>query len=267
MDNDKFDDSSTEAVAEPTCYRHKDRVTYLSCSECGKSICPDCSHDSPVGQKCAECSKPVGRARVITSRQIQSQRTPVVTSIIVITVVAYLVQRSSLQFTNDFLLNTFAVSDGEWWRAITSAFLHSPSSLMHIGFNMYALYIFGPNLEKRVGSATFAGLYLASAIAGSVGFQYLSSGGALGASGAVFGLFGAVLMGMYPQRNTQYGQAFFRRLLLLIGINLALPLFIANIGWQAHVGGFLAGSSSWDSGNASRKEPPPACSEPPSPTP
>ena len=233
-------DARTQA-AEPVCYRHPDRITYLRCSECGKPICPDCSHDSAVGQKCAECAKPVGRGRVVTARQIQNQRTPMVTSIIVVTVVAYLIQRSNVQFTFDFVHSTELVSQGEWWRAITAAFLHSDTSIIHIGFNMYALYLFGPRLERQVGAVTFAGLYLASAIAGSVAFQYLATGAALGASGAIFGLFGAVLVGTYPMRHTPHGRAQFQQLLLLLGLNLALPFFIRGIAWQAHVGGLAAG--------------------------
>lgn len=241
MDPDTPQESEASAGTEPVCYRHPNRVTYLGCSECGKSICPDCSHDSAVGQKCEECAHQGGRSRVVTARQLQNKRTPVVTTIIVITVLAYLGQRSNPRFTADFLLSTSAVENGEWWRAITSAFLHSPSLLIHIGFNMYALYIFGPRIERQVGAISFAGLYLASAMIGSVAFVYLQEGAALGASGAVFGLFGAVLLGTYPHRHTVAGGAQFRQLLILVGINLALPLFLTNIAWEAHVGGLIAG--------------------------
>ena len=240
MDADQPTDTNPPAAAEPVCYRHSDRITYLRCSECDKPICPDCSYDSAVGQKCAECAKPTGRGQVISSRQLQSQRTPVVTGIIALTVVAYLIQRGNVQFTNDFALTTWKVRDGEWWRAITSAFLHA-NTLLHIGFNMYLLYALGPRIERQVGGLAFGGLYLASALAGSAAFQYLAEGSAVGASGAVFGLFGAVLIGTYPIRHTTHGGAQFRQLLVLIGINLALPLVIPNIAWQAHVGGLIAG--------------------------
>ena len=88
---------------------------------------------------------------------------------------------------------------------------------------------------------SFVGLYLASAVSGAVAFQYLSDGGAVGASGAIFGLFGAVLIGTYPLRHTPHGGAQFRRLLLLLAINLALPLLVPGIAWEAHVGGLVAG--------------------------
>ncbi len=229
------------AATEPVCYRHPDRVTYLSCSECGKPICPDCSHDSVVGQKCAECARPIGRARVVTARQMQNRRTPVVTSIIVASIIVFFAQRSQPGFDFDWGLFNPLVRSGEWWRAITSAFLHV--SFLHIGFNMYALYIFGPPLERRVGAGAFSGLYLASAIAGSAAFLFFGDDRALamGASGAVFGLFGAVLMATWPVRHSPGGGAQFQQLLVLLGINLALPLFVPNVAWQAHLGGMVAG--------------------------
>jgi membrane associated rhomboid family serine protease len=234
-------ETPTESTTDPVCYRHPDRVTYLACSECGKSICPDCSYDSAVGQKCAECAKTSGRARVVTARGIQNQRTPVVMTIIAATVLIYLGQRTNGQITSDFLLAKAPVQNGEWWRAITSAFLHDPGFLLHIGFNMYLLYILGPRMERQVGAVAFTGLYLSSAMLGSAAFVYLSDGAAVGASGAVFGLFGAVLIGTYPARHTPAGGAQFRQLVVLIGLNLAIPFFIPNVAWQAHVGGLIAG--------------------------
>ena len=238
---DMDSETPAESSTEPVCYRHSARVTYLACSECDKSICPDCSYDSAVGQKCAKCAKTIGRARVVTARGIQNQRTPVVMTIIAATVLIYLGQRTNAQITSDFLLAKAPVQNGEWWRAITSAFLHDPGFLLHIGFNMYLLYILGPRMERQVGAVAFTGLYLSSAMLGSAAFVYLSDGAAVGASGAVFGLFGAVLIGTYPARHTPAGGAQFRQLLVLIGLNLAIPIFIPNVAWQAHVGGLIAG--------------------------
>ncbi len=162
-------------------------------------------------------------------------------TIIVAAVVVFLAQRGNQTIDFDFGMFNPLVRLGEWWRAITSAFLHV--SFLHIGFNMYALYLFGPPLERRVGSAAFSGLYLASALAGSAAFLFFGSDQALamGASGAVFGLFGAVLMATWPVRHTALGGAQFNQLLVLLAINLALPLFLPSIAWQAHVGGMVAG--------------------------
>ncbi len=231
------------------CYRHPDRATRLSCTECERPICIDCSNDAAVGQKCPECSKQVGRARVIDARRTVRgptfETSPVTFSIIAITaaifVLGFLSAGLNDRLFDELALIKLAVRDGEWWRALSAALLHG--SVMHILFNMYALYLFGPPLERRVGSAAFSGLYVASALAGSAAFLFFGSDRALamGASGAVFGLFGAVLMATWPVRHTALGGAQFQQLLVLLGINLALPLFLPSIAWQAHVGGMVAG--------------------------
>ena len=235
-------DSGTAEPRDSTrCYRHPGRNTSLRCSRCDRPICPSCSHESPVGQRCPECIRGTGATRVVTAHRLSTGITPAVIAIIVLSVVAYLMQRQNPQFTIDYAHITEFVRHGDWWRVITAAFLHSRSSVLHIVFNMYALYLFGPRLERQVGTVAFVGLYLASAIAGGVAFQYLSDGGAVGASGAIFGLFGAVLIGTYPVRHTLHGGAQFRRLLLLLAINLALPLLVRGIAWEAHIGGLVAG--------------------------
>ena len=233
-------DNGTSAAGGPaTCHRHQNRITYLRCSRCGRHICAECSRDSPVGQRCPECAG--ATTRVVPARSIRSGMTPAVLVIILVSVAAYLAQRMNTRFTIDYAHITAAVRAGEWWRVITATFLHSTGSIVHILFNMYALYLFGPHIERRAGTVRFVALYLASAVAGGVAFQYLSEGGAVGASGAIFGLFGAVLVGTYPLRHTPAGAARFRQLLLLLAINLALPLLVSGIAWEAHVGGLLAG--------------------------
>lgn len=225
---------------QPRCYRHPGRATWLRCSRCDRAICPFCSHDSPVGQRCPECSRGGGGARAASARSLSHRASPTVVSIIALSAVVFLIQRQNPQFNLDFAHYTAAVEQGQWWRIITAAFLHS-SSVFHILFNMYALYLFGPNLERQLGAVSFAGLYLTSAAAGGALFQFLSAGGAVGASGAIFGLFGAVLVGVLPLRRTPQGAAHLRRLLLLLGINLALPFITDNIAWEAHLGGLAAG--------------------------
>ncbi len=222
------------------CYRHPDRTTFLRCSRCDRAICGFCSFESPVGQRCPECIGGVV-TRVAPTRRLAMGITPAVLAIIVISVLAHLWQRLDPQVTADFAHVTVFVQLGDWWRVITAAFLHSPSSILHLLFNMYALYLFGPGLERRVGTTAFVGLYLASAIAGGVAFQYLSYGAAVGASGAIFGLFGAVLVGTLPMRRTAQGALQLRRLLLLLGLNLALSLLVRSIAWEAHVGGLVMG--------------------------
>jgi membrane associated rhomboid family serine protease len=133
------------------------------------------------------------------------------------------------------------VTEGEWWRILTAAFLHGSST--HLLFNMWALYVFGPELERRLGSVTFAVLYLSTAAAGGVAAFFLSDEFTLlvGASGAIFGLFGVWLVGSWRVRHTRAGAALYRQLLVLLGINAVFSFVVPRISWQGHLGGFLAG--------------------------
>ncbi len=234
-------------VSAPVCYRHTDRQTFLSCSNCGKPICFECSHDAAVGQRCPECAGPGQRTRVVTSREVFSpalQRSPVSFGIIIAAVTLFAVGLVS-QEADSWLVRNFALAtflDHEWWRAFTSTLLHG--SIMHVGFNMYALYLFGPRLEREAGMVPFVLLYLATAAAGSAAFLAIRGDEiaiAVGASGAIFGLFGVWLIATYNIRHTPIGRSLFQQLVFLLAINAALPLFLPNIAWEAHAGGFAAG--------------------------
>jgi membrane associated rhomboid family serine protease len=240
-------------TALPTCYRHPDRETRLACSSCERPICVECMRSASVGQKCPECAAPEGRSRVITADDIRrgQRRAPVSHTIIVVAVSVFaltfvlgrvepLVQAIVYGLGAQ---DNALVAQGQYWRLITSMFLHSPAFIMHIAFNMYALYLFGPPLEREVGAAPFAALYLASGVGGGAFFYLLAPGGvAVGASGAIFGLFGAWLVASFRSRHTFQGRANLRTLLLLLGINAALPLFVGRIAWEAHLGGLIAGA-------------------------
>lgn len=241
-----------ERVGATVCYRHPDRPTRLACSECGRPICIDCSHDAPVGQKCPECARGPGRHQVIhAGRSVGMgagfERAPVSRIILYATVAVQLLVYFNRPLWND-VANALAhanpaLADGELWRMVTHALLHSPASMLHILFNMYALYLFGPALERRVGSLPF-GLFYAAAAAGGSAMSYVVGPPdmvAVGASGAIFGLFGAWLYSSWRARHTAAGGAQFNQLMVLLAINLALPLFIPSVAWQAHVGGLLAG--------------------------
>lgn len=239
----------SDATTAPVCYRHTDRTTYLACSECGRPICPDCSYDAPVGQKCPECVRAAGRQRVVSARSITSNPTfatsPVVFSLIAINVLIFLMGVASDSIENDLIVNYAArgvdIEAGEWWRGLTAAFLHGGT--MHLLFNMYFLYIFGPRLERQVGSVSFSGIYLASAAGGSLATYLFGPPNtfSVGASGALFGLFGAWLYAAYRQRGSAAGSAMFNQLGGILLINMALPLFIPNIDWRAHLGGLVTG--------------------------
>jgi len=137
------------------------------------------------------------------------------------------------------------VAQAQPWRFVTAAFLHSTSFLPHIAFNMFVLYQVGPYLEQRLGRVRFLALYLVSAFGGSVGYLALADplspqswyGAVVGASGAVFGLFGALLV--VQRRLGQESQGLY----LLIGLNFVLGFVVANVAWQAHLGGLLTGAA------------------------
>jgi membrane associated rhomboid family serine protease len=232
----------------PVCYRHPDRITGLSCSRCGKPICVECSHDHPVGQLCPECAAPSGRHKVVQGREIYGKSTfqtaPVSFSIMAFTVAIYIAGRLSVDL-DDLLFQNLAqanwlVAAGEWWRIFTAALLHG--SWMHIGFNMYALYLFGPRMEQQVGSPSFAALYVAAAGAGGLASYLFGSIDqvSIGASGAIFGLFGAWIFVAWKMRHTPGGRSMFTQLFVLLAINVVIS-FAPGIDGLAHLGGFIAG--------------------------
>lgn len=240
------------AQATTVCYRHSDRPTRLACSECGRPICVECSHDAAVGQKCPECSKPPGRYKVVNARRTTGRQAglagaPVTTAILVITVAIHVIQFMSPDAREWLYANlqhdNAALAIGELWRMVTHAFLHSQTSIFHILFNMYILYVLGPELERRVGSAPMALFYAAAAAGGSAFAFYLGRPAmlAVGASGAIFGLFGAWIYVGWRTRHTPAGRARFNQLGVLLAINLVIGFVVPGIAWQAHIGGLVAG--------------------------
>jgi membrane associated rhomboid family serine protease len=239
----------------PTCYRHPGRETYVSCVRCGRYACPDCMRSASVGQQCVEC---VGEG----ARSTRQARTTfggrpaagaVVTwTLVAINVAVFLVTWVRPGIVTDLEMIGYApytqggalhgVAAGEWYRLITSAFL-APGlgglGLMDIVFNMWALIFVGPPLEGLLGRARFLAVYLLSGLGGSVMYYFLAPpyDAAAGASGAIFGLFGAWFV---VSRRLKLDT---RGIVVLIAINLALSFFFHDvIAWQAHIGGLLTGA-------------------------
>ncbi|WP_448808015.1 rhomboid family intramembrane serine protease [Agromyces bauzanensis] len=232
------------------CYRHPDRPSYIVCQRCGRTICPECQTQAPVGVICPECmreqraSAPRTRPAVITRvRSAAGRGAPVVTyALIGITLAVFVLQLIPGLAITDRLLYAGVYSlpfNFEPWRMLTSVFVHSTGLIFHVLLNMYTLWIFGQLLEGLLGRSRFLALYLISGFAGSVGVLWLGDPrmGVVGASGAIFGLMGAFLV---IQRRLG-GQT--TQLFVLLGINLVIgfvPGF--NIAWQAHLGGLVAGA-------------------------
>jgi membrane associated rhomboid family serine protease len=253
-------------IQEPdVCYRHPDRQTYIHCQRCDRPICPECQTPAPVGVLCPECMRE-GRESIAATRaggvgtggylrRMLPQGVPVVTYVLMgVCVLVYVLQLvSGGAVTNAGVLNPSRIAS-EPWRLLTSAFLHSPGTILHLLFNLYALFIFGPALEHFLGRARYLALYLVGALGGSVGVVlvyelYIATGGAslhwlgtlltpssaLGASGAIFALMGAMLA-MRRQMGVQTVQ-----LLIVVAINLAFGFFVAGIAWEAHLFGLITG--------------------------
>jgi membrane associated rhomboid family serine protease len=243
----------------PVCYRHPNRETWVSCQRCGRPICPGCQTQAAVGVQCPECVREghAGMPRRAPGfvRALRPSGTPVVTYVLIgLCVLVYIGQWVTQQrLTQAWYLNP-SIIESEPWRVLTSAFLHSPALILHLLFNMYALFAFGPVLETFLGRARFLALYLIGALGGSFAVVALyqlnivtggaidvATGGflkpisALGASGAIFALMGA-LFALRKALGINMQQ-----LVIVLVINLAIGFFVPNVAWQAHLGGLLAG--------------------------
>ena len=228
----------------PTCPRHPERVSYVRCQRCRRPVCGDCQRQAAVGIQCVDCVREASQADrpQVTAVGGRAPRTdtPVLTiAIMVICGIVYVGELASPRVYGEGALAPF-IATQEPWRILTSAFLHSPSQIFHILFNMFALWMIGPYLETLLGRARFLGLYLVSALAGSITYLLFqptdSTQGVVGASGAVFGLFGAfVVLQRHLGRDSS-------AMIGTIAINAVLGFVIPNVAWQAHLGGLVAGA-------------------------
>ena len=242
------------------CYRHPDRETYVSCSECGRGICPDCMTYGPVGIRCPDHATSGGKTAAAPRRagaptiRTFGTRGPIVTqTLIAVNVAVFLLQlfngadlmhlNTGWIYENGVLVDQavnssgqlVGVSEGEWWRLVTATFLHG--SLIHLGMNMLVLWLIGPPVEEYFGHARYLLLYLVSGLAGSAGALILSGGSpTVGASGAIFGLMGAALILEWRRIFVFGGQA-----LGLVVVNLVLTFAIPGISIGGHVGGLIGG--------------------------
>jgi membrane associated rhomboid family serine protease len=231
----------------PTCARHPDRETRLVCPRCGRPTCDLCltvADDVRMCQVCREGSRLHASTPARPVRRPAQASAPVTMALlatfVAVFVVGSLTGDLAAEIGNSGAQINERVLEGQWWRVLTGTLLHG--DIAHLLLNGYALYILGAQLERGVGSGPFAALYVASALAGGIAFLLAAPDRvAVGASGAIFGLFGAWLAAAWVNRDTPQGRAGVSQLGLLLLINLALPLFIPSIAWQAHLGGLLAG--------------------------
>jgi membrane associated rhomboid family serine protease len=234
-----------------TCYRHPNRETRVSCPECGRGLCPDCMVYTPVGIKCADhAGVATGAARMARSaRRFGVEGTGALLTKILIGVngAVFLWQVGTGGTLSqpygdpyrDGALVGILVADGDWWRLVTSMFLHG--NVLHLGMNMLFLWWIGAPIEQAIGRARFGLIYFVSGLAGSAGALVLTDPQTptVGASGALYGILGAALVFERQRHFVLAGGA-----LGIIVLNLALTFTIPGISIGGHLGGLAGGALS-----------------------
>lgn len=227
------------------CYRHPSRETGVSCSSCGRPICPDCMTTTPVGMRCPECSRE--RTKVRTARSIGPSSDPIATyTLIAINVIVFLAEGGTggslgsggggTIFTKGALFGPLIAHNHEYWRLLTAGFLHD--GFLHLLFNMVFLYFMGPALEQMIGRVSFIAVYFTSLLAGSFGALLLQpQSPTVGASGAAFGVLGALIVVAHSRRIPIWQSG----LGITLAINVVFSLSFAQISVGAHIGGLVAG--------------------------
>ncbi len=230
------------APAAPVCYRHTDRETWIRCTRCERPICPECMTAAAVGYQCPECVR-AGAASTLQARTVfggQMTRDGAVTKGLIATCVALFLlvgQLGALGGLGRWGMQPLAIAvSGEWFRLGSAMFLHA--GWLHLGFNMYILYLLGPPLERVLGHGRFLALFLISGLGGSVASYWFSDMRTLsvGASGAIFGLMAAWIV---VARRLGWDMT---QVAMLLAINMALGFVLGGVDWRAHLGGAITGA-------------------------
>lgn len=234
----------------PTCFRHHDRPTGLACTRCGRPACPDCLREAAVGQQCVECvsqgQRDVRQPRTPVGAPAPTRPTPYVTyALIALNVAVFVItaiqaksvaSNTSSPLFYDWVLEPQAVAQGQWIRVVGGAFLHIGP--MHLVVNMFALYLLGRDAETILGRTHYLAIYLTSLLGGAAAVMWLSPSheATAGASGAIFGLFGALTIVLLRLRRSP------AQMLVVIAINLIISVSVPGISLWGHLGGLAAGT-------------------------
>jgi membrane associated rhomboid family serine protease len=234
------------------CYRHPDRETGIRCTRCDRPICPECMVSASVGFQCPNCvaesHQHSPQPRTVAGGRVSRDPFLVTKILIALNIAVFVwVRAAGDRVVGDLGLTAWCghdfsgqqvcagVASGEWYRVLTSAFLHQ--EVAHIAFNMLSLWWIGAPLERLLGRSRYLALYLVSAIGGSAAVLLIQPHAmTLGASGAIFGLFGATAVFM---RRLRYDM---RPILILLGLNLFFSFTWPNVSWQGHMGGLVTGT-------------------------
>jgi membrane associated rhomboid family serine protease len=233
-----------------TCYRHGDRKAGVICQRCDRPICPSCMHQASVGFHCPECARS-GAQKVVRASQLRTR--PVATfALIAINVVIFLICIGSGGETRPEVILDFSmlgelvaptgeaigVGAGEYYRLVTGGFLHA--NIIHIAFNMLALYQLGLLLEPAFGRLRFTTVYVVALLSGSLGVVLLHPNDfTVGASGAVFGLMGFAFTAMRARGIDPFSTGLGGTIVINLIITFTLSSYISVGG---HVGGLIGGA-------------------------
>lgn len=241
-------------AALPACVRHADRPTALRCTRCERPACPECLREAPVGYQCVDC---VGEARrtarygTTVAGARPTQRLVVVPVLILINLAVFaitavqarsMIDNAASPLFADGALIPAAVSDGEWWRVVTAGFLHLGNyggyGPVHLIFNLVALWVLGRDLEPVLGRLRFLTVYLLSLVGGSAAVMLFGpvEVPTVGASGAVYGLFGGIAVVVLRLKLNM------TPVLVLIGVNVFLSVALPGISLLGHLGGLAVGA-------------------------
>jgi len=225
------------------CYKHNNRSAAVSCQRCEKPICPSCMNSASVGFHCPDCSKSGSQKVQVGIGRPSSESMMLTFTLLGAIVLAYFYQRTDTGIggvTDQMRLFGPEVRDGQWWRIFTSAFAHDLRSIMHIGFNGYALYVIGQSLEPSLGKLKFGLIYLGGLLGGALAVLLFNfSSPTIGASGAVLGLIGGLSIFLWSKGINVFQTS----LGFIIALNIGLPLLVPSISFWGHLGGLVGGAS------------------------
>ena len=235
--------------APPVCVRHPDRATGLRCTRCERPACTECLREASVGYQCVDCvaegNRGVRRGTTIAGAEPGTR--PVIVPVLVAVNAAVFVwtaveSRSiasnyTSQLFSAWSLRPTRVADGELWRLVTSGFLHFGP--IHLLFNMLALWVIGRDVERILGRTRFLAVYLISLLGGAAAVMLFSASNAqvAGASGAVFGVMGALAV-VLRRLNAPSGQV-----LGLIVVNVVISFVLPGLSIAGHLGGLVVGTA------------------------
>ncbi len=223
------------------CANHPDRVSYTQCGRCSRTVCGECQTAQDAGIVCPDCYRELTGGSSKAKGSFLARHWHITYTLILINVVVYgLQQIIPFRWVHNLgMMSGPGVRHGEYYRLITHGFVHSQNDPMHMVWNMIYLFIFGVSLERMMGRWKFLFVYMAATVSAGLSvyiFDYYR--GAVGASGGVYGLYGAFFVILLLRRQKDTARLF----MLLIGIGVVQSLFNPHISHAGHFGGLVGGA-------------------------